>query len=128
MIRRLLILPLFAGLWGTLPAQALDATLYDCQMGTECFGQETCAATQFELLVERNAGHAAPFRLITSAQTIDGVFRDDNDPNGATYFIARVAGGYSLLSILPDGAANWSVHLSDAGTVITYFGQCEGDG
>jgi len=121
---RTLILSLFA-LWISNPVFAGSATLFDCKMTSECINEDGCADAEVNLAVERSAGSAHPFSLITPAETIEGVFKDDNDPDAATYLVARATGAYHLLSVAVDGKAKWSVHLPGAELVITYLGTCE---
>lgn len=107
------------------PVFAGSATLFDCKMTSECINEGGCAETDVDLAVERSAGSAHPFSLITPAETIEGVFLDDNNPDAATYLLARATGAYHLLSVTVDGKAYWSAHLPGAEMVITYLGTCE---
>lgn len=107
-------------------AQAGTATLFACTMTRECINAEPCADTNVDLSVEQSKGNAAPFQLYTPAETVDGVFSDDNDPAGATFFIARSTGAYHLLSVDTDKNAVWNVQMPMSEIVLTYFGTCEG--
>ena len=118
------------GFWGfgllASGAMAGSATLFECQITHECLDQEACAESGFELQIERSAGSSDPFQLITPAETIDGVFMDDNSPVAATHLVARQTGAYHMLTIQTDGALRWSVHMPIAEMAISYFGTCEG--
>ena len=106
-------------------AQAGTATLFACKMSRECINAEPCAGTDVDLNVEQSKGNAAPFQLYTPAETVNGVFSDDNDPAGATFFVARSTGAYHLLSVDAGRNAVWSVQMPISNIVLTYFGTCE---
>ena len=93
-----------------------------CHFTTECFESEACSDTDFRFVVNHDDDLA--FVILTDAEDIDGLVFDNRGQDAASTLIGMTDTAYHMLTINPDGAARYSVHM-EGPMAIFYSGQCE---
>lgn len=100
------------------PVPALEAT---CRFEVECYETEPCDAAAFTLSLR--PGTAAGTALFSDiAGETEAALSVAS--NGATVALAITSASVQLLIVGTDGAARYTLHLTDGPAVITYHGQC----
>lgn len=86
-----------------------------CTFTTECFEDEGCNETMFEMTVEDG-------KLITDAETIPvGTGGSDT----VNVFVGYTNSAFHVLTREVDGAARYSTHLFEGVMMVNYMGTCE---
>lgn len=107
---------------GTVSGMAGTDTFAECSFDMECFEAETCTQTDFQTTIEHNDEFA--FVLQSVAEDVTGLVFDNGMPDRASTLMGQTETAAHLLTIQPDGAARYSVHMQGP-MVITYLGNCE---
>ncbi|MEL7461691.1 MAG: hypothetical protein AAFX59_00490 [Pseudomonadota bacterium] len=103
-----------------------------CSFQTECLSGEACADSGYTVTVETalrpgslamEGGLPTDDSIVTDAETIAITWSGVGAALAAT---GRTGSAMHLLTVAPDGAALYSVHLPAAEIAITYLGTCEG--
>lgn len=111
-----------------LMTAAVQAEPWQCTFRTECFEEETCQDTDFELDLGRLEGGTGDGFLmsdIAGERPMHEVAVQDAPDQRA--FVSRVQDtSVQLISIYPDGAAHYTVHAAGSPPfIVTYRGSCE---
>ena len=107
-----------------LPSLANASDAYaSCRFTTECFETEVCTDTDFSFAVNHNDDLG--FVIQTDAENIGGLVFDNRGTDAASTLIGQTETAYHMLTINPDGAARYTVHMAGP-MMISYAGQCEG--
>ena len=93
-----------------------------CHFTTECFETDACADTDFRFAVTHDDDQG--FVIQTDAENIGGLVFDNRGTEAASTLIGQTDTAYHMLTINPDGAARYTVHMEGPMT-ISYAGQCE---
>lgn len=104
------------------PAWAGGDIFAQCQFDQECLEGESCNSTSFELTVRHS--DAMAFELETIAESVPGIVFDNRHPDAASTLLAASATAHHLLTISPEGAARYTVHMQGP-FAVTYLGSCE---
>ena len=105
----------------SMVSQAQAASL--CSFTTECYENEACQPSAFELTFRAGTGGPNEMELVTDAETIGVAV-------GGNAQFAHLAGmtktGFYVLTLASaDGTARFTTHLSDGPQSITSLGTCE---
>lgn len=103
-------------------ALATDDTYAQCQFNTECLEGEACAATDYQMAIVHDDSFG--FIMQTVAENIKGVVFDNGAPNASSTLMGQSETAAHLLTIQPDGAARYTVHMQGP-MLINYLGKCE---
>ena len=107
-----------------LPTMAYGADDFAaCHFTTECFESESCTDTDFSFAVNHNDD--VGFIIQTDAENIDGLVFDNRFPEETSTLIGQTETAYHMLTIAPDGAARYTLHMQGP-MVVSYMGTCEG--
>ena len=103
------------------PVTAQAASL--CTFTTECFENEACQPTQFELEFRAGTGGPNELEIVTEAETVGVAV-------GGSGEVAHLAGmnadGFHVLTVMREtGAARYTRHIGDGPRSVTYLGSCE---
>ncbi len=94
-----------------------------CTFSTECYEDETCQETGFELTFRAGTGGPNEMELVTDAETI-GVAVGGNAQ--VAHFAGMTQNGFYVLTLASsDGTARFTTHLGEGPQSITYLGTCE---
>ncbi len=94
-----------------------------CHFTTECFESVSCTDTDFGFVV--NHDDQTGFVIQTDAENIGGLVFDNRFPDETSTLIGQTETTYHMLTIAPDGAARYTLHMQGP-MVVSYSGQCEG--
>lgn len=94
-----------------------------CTFTTECYEDESCQDTAFEVTFRAGTGGPNEMELVTDAETI-GVAVGGNAQ--IAHFAGMTENGFYILTLASaDGAARFTAHLGEGPQSITYLGACE---
>jgi len=102
-----------------VPAFAIDAA---CHFTVECFEDEPCDEADFVLRL-RPGPEPMSVRLGGPVDRITGELSVAQ--SGATLVLARSPSSLQILTIGPDEAARYTLHLTDGPAMVSYIGTCE---
>lgn len=94
-----------------LPAAALTE---NCTFTTECFEAETCAETDFSMLVDGG-------NIITPSETIQ-VTKGGSDE--VAVYVGITPSAFHLLTHSANGFARYSTHIYKGPLMVSYLGEC----
>lgn len=121
---------LFAAIAVFAPSVALAAMT--CTFPTECMVGEACSDSGYSISVETDlapgslameGGFPTDDTIVTDAETIAVSW---NSAGAALIATGTTGSASHMLSLAPEGAALYSVHLPAAELAIVYTGTCEG--
>lgn len=109
----------------TAPVQS--DLFFQCRFERECIEAEPCAESGFDPVIDAHAGGLDPEVLMVEAQMIgDGgnTFMMGAQDHGRVSLMGGDFDARHLLTIAPDGAARYTVHLAEGPRVVSYLGTC----
>lgn len=94
-----------------------------CTFTTECFEQEACQDTQFQLEFRASSDGSSELELVTDAETV-GV--SVGGSGQVAYLAGLTPSGFHVLTVTREtGAARYTNHIGDGPLVASYIGTCE---
>lgn len=104
-------------------SQAALADVMTCRFNTECYEDEACIDTSYNVQFERKVPAATEWTLWTDFGSFDATVTEASAKAGVTV-IAQGAGMSQLFVIAPDGMARHASVLADGPQIISYLGEC----
>lgn len=103
------------------PAMAQTASI--CTFTTECYENQACQDTEFQLEFRAGAGGPNDLEIVTDAETVSVSVGGSGE---VAYLAGMTRNGFHVLTVTREsGAARYTNHIGDGPQTVTYLGSCE---